>query len=122
MRKSESNYTKLAGSTVLAFCLTATLSVQAETLFINDATVHTMSSTGVFQQGDILIRNGKVEAVGTALTAPADATVIEAGGRPVTPGFFAGITELGLVEIGAVESSVDSGLDTEADDFGNACR
>jgi imidazolonepropionase-like amidohydrolase len=84
----------------------------AETLFINDATVHTMSSVAVLQDGDILIRDGRIQAVGTGLTAPADARVIEADGRPVTPGFFAGITRLGLVEISAVESSVDNELST----------
>jgi len=84
----------------------------AETLFINDATVHTMSSMAVLQQGDILIRDGRIRSVGTGLTAPADARVIEADGRPVTPGFFAGITKLGLVEISAVESSVDNELST----------
>jgi len=94
-------------------CLASTFSAWAETLFINDATVHTMSSMAVIQKGDILIRDGRIQSVGTALTAPADAQIIEAEGRPVTPGFFAGITELGLVEIPAVESSVDGGLSTE---------
>jgi len=97
----------------LALCLIATNSAWAETLFINDATVHTMSSTGVLQEGDILIRDGRVHSVGAGLSPPADARVVEANGRPVTPGFFAGITELGLVEISAVESSVDAGLSTE---------
>jgi hypothetical protein len=92
--------------------LTGTASSWAETLFINDATVHTMSSMAVIQQGDILIRDGRIQSIGTGLSAPSDARVIEAAGRPVTPGFFAGITELGLVEIPAVESSVDSGLST----------
>ena len=96
----------------LLVCLISTTSAWAETLFINDATVHTMSSMGVIQQGDILVRDGRIQTVGTALTPPADARVIEAQGRPVTPGFFAGITELGLVEISAVESSVDGGLST----------
>jgi len=86
----------------------------AQTLFINDATVHTMSSQAVLQDADVLIRDGRVRAVGVNLQVPADAQVIEASGRPVTPGFFAGLTGLGLVEISAVTSSVDSGLATEA--------
>ena len=40
--------------------------------------------------------------------------MIEAGGRPVTPGFYSGINQLGLMEISAVESSVDAGLAIEA--------
>ena len=97
----------------LLLCLISTTSAWAETLFINDATVHTMGRMSVIQQGDILIRDGRIQSVGTALTPPADARVIEAQGRPVTPGFFAGITELGLVEISAVKSSVDGSLATE---------
>ena len=104
---------RLVQHLALLLCLVSTFSAWAETLFINDATVHTMSSMAVIQKGDILIRDGRIQSVGTALTPPADAQVIEAEGRPVTPGFFAGITELGLVEISAVESSVDGGLSTE---------
>lgn len=94
--------------------MAVTIGIQAETLFINDATVHTMSSAGVIEDGDVLVRDGRIESVARGLTAPEDATVIEALGRPVTPGFFAGITRLGLDEISAVESSVDAGLATEA--------
>ena len=103
---------RLVQCLALLLCVISTNS-WAETLFINDATVHTMGSQSVIQQGDILIRDGRVQSVGTALAPPADARVIEAQGRPVTPGFFAGITELGLVEISAVESSVDGSLSTE---------
>ena len=71
----------------------------AETLFINDATVHTMARGVVLQNADILVRDGRIQAVGRDLQVPADARLIEADGRPVTPGFFAGISRLGLVEI-----------------------
>jgi hypothetical protein len=94
---------------MLAF-LAASPGVMAETLFINDATVHTMSSQAVLQNGDVLVRDGRIRSVGVDLSPPPDARVIEAEGRPVTPGFFAGITQTGLVEISAVESSVDSAL------------
>src|SRR5210317_1700999 len=96
--------------TALLFCLAIAPGVTAETLFINDATVHTMSSQSMLQNGDILVRDGRIRSVGVDLSPPSDARVIEAKGRPVTPGFFAGITQTGLVEISAVESSVDSAL------------
>jgi len=99
--------------TALLACLAISPGVMAETLFINDATVHTMSSQSVLQNGDILVRDGRIRAVGADLSAPSDARVIEAQGRPVTPGFFAGITQTGLVEISAVETSVDSALAVE---------
>ena len=99
---------------VLMFCLACSLTARAETLFINDATVYTMSSAGVLQDGDILVRDGRIVSVATGLTAPEDALVIEAQGRPVTPGFFAGITGLGLDEISAVASSVDNSLSVDS--------
>jgi imidazolonepropionase-like amidohydrolase len=89
-------------------------SLLAQTLFINDATVHTMSSQSVLPQADVLIRDGRIKSIGLNLTAPADATVIEAGGRPVTPGLFAGISALGLQDIPAEEATVDHALQIEA--------
>lgn len=89
-------------------------SAWAQTLFINDATVHTMGARSVLQEADILIRDGVIREVGSGLEAPADAPVIEAAGKPVTPGFFAGITALGLVEISLAEGTVDSGLAVES--------
>ena len=93
----------------VALMLTST-STWSETLFINDATVHTMGIRTVMQDADVLIRDGKVQNLGVDLEAPADATMIEADGRPLTPGLFAGITEHGLVEISMVESSADGTL------------
>ena len=94
----------------LAATLLLSPELPAEALFVNDATVYTMSTQGVLQGADILVRDGRVKAVANELPRPADAAVIEARGRPVTPGFFAGITQLGLVEISLEESSVDSKL------------
>lgn len=82
----------------------------AETLFIHDATVHTAAIPPVLQDADILVRDGRIERIGPDLEPPADARVVEAGGRPVTPGLFAGITGHGLVEIGMVEHTVDGQL------------
>lgn len=95
---------------LFATCLLASGPGFAQSLFVNDATVHTMGPQAVLQNADILVRDGRVSEVGFNLPAPADALVIEASGRPVTPGFFAGITQLGLVEIAAEEPLTDSNL------------
>jgi hypothetical protein len=84
-----------------------------DTLFINDATVHTTGPRAVMQNTDILVRDGHVHSLGPDLEAPADATVIEADGRQVTPGLFAGITAHGLVEISMVEPTADAALKGE---------
>jgi hypothetical protein len=95
---------------IAAASLCIALDGQAETLFIHDATVHTASAPPVLQDVDIRVRDGRVEAIGPGLEAPADARVIDADGRPVTPGLFAGLTAHGLVEIGMVEHTVDGSL------------
>lgn len=82
----------------------------SDALFINDATVHTMGPRTVLHDADILVRDGRVHSLGSDLEAPADAVVIEAGGRPVTPGLFAGVTAHGLVEITMVEDTADTTL------------
>jgi imidazolonepropionase-like amidohydrolase len=68
-------------------------------VLIRDATVHTMSSAGVLEHTDILISDGKIAEMGHGLSAPANAEIIEAGGRPVTPGLFGGLGHLGIEEI-----------------------
>ena len=98
---------------LILFLLIAGGSASADTLFINDATVHTMGIRAVMQDADVLIRDGKIQNLGVDLEAPADATVIKAEGRPLTPGMFAGITSHGLVEISMVESSADGELGGE---------
>lgn len=40
------------------------------------------------ENGDVLIVDGRIEAVGQALTAPSDARVVDARGRWVTPGLI----------------------------------
>jgi hypothetical protein len=85
-------------------------SAHAATLLIHDATVHTMTAAGVLTHADILIRDGKIAALGSALAAPADAERIEAAGRPVTPGLFGGIGRLGIEEIGLEPSVEDYAL------------
>ncbi len=91
--------------------------VFAAELFINDATLHAVTSP-VLQKADIIISDGEISAVGSNLSAPEKARVIEAHGRPVTPALFAGISALGLDEISAEIGSVDKGLqyDPAADD------
>ena len=68
-------------------------------VLIRDATVHTMTSAGVLEHTDILISDGKIAEMGHGLNAPASAEVIDAGGRPVTPGLFGGLGHLGIEEI-----------------------
>jgi imidazolonepropionase-like amidohydrolase len=68
----------------------ATLSTRAQTptaIFIQNATILTVTH-GNIEHGSILIRDGKIAAVGGDLTPPADATLIDATGQFVMPGII----------------------------------
>jgi len=54
-------------------------------ILIRNATVMTVTK-GVIENGSVLIRDGKIADVGTSVKASADATVIDAAGKFVTPG------------------------------------
>ena len=86
----------------------------ADTIMIRNATVHTMTEDGNLENTDIFISGGKVEKIGKDLSVPQDDVyVFNAEGKPLTPGFFAGISSIGITEVSAVEESTDSALDLQ---------
>ena len=72
------------------------LSAQAQTIMIRGATVHTMGKDGILENTDVFISGGKIQKIGQNLPVPQDDVLVyEAEGKPLTPGFFAGVTALG---------------------------
>lgn len=59
-------------------------------------------------EGTLVIRDGKIAAVGANVAVPAGAQVIDAKGLQVYPGLFDPVTQMGLREIGAVSATVDT--------------
>lgn len=59
------------------------------------------------ENGTVIIRDGKIAAVGRNVAAPSDAQVIDAKGLEVYPGLFDPVTQVGLNEISAVSATVD---------------
>src|SRR5437763_11593922 len=55
------------------------------TTLIRNATIMTAAGPTI-EKGSVLLRDGKIAAVGTSVTAPADALIIEGTGKYVTPG------------------------------------
>ncbi|MEI9863441.1 MAG: hypothetical protein WDN00_02585 [Limisphaerales bacterium] len=90
----------------LALGLAGTTTVSAETLLLHGATVHTVSGE-TFSPGDVLIKDGKIAAVGKALPA-GDATIVDLAGKHLYPGMIALDTTMGLTEIDAVRATQDS--------------
>jgi len=62
----------------------------AQTIAITGGTVYPVSGPKI-ERGTVLIKDGKIVAVGANVTVPADAQRVDATGKWVTPGFvFAG--------------------------------
>jgi imidazolonepropionase-like amidohydrolase len=98
-----------ANAAALLLFAIATNSQAADTaLVITGAKVVTVSGA-VLENASVVIQNGKITSVGTGLTAPAGARVIDGKGKTVYPGLFDGLTTLGLAEVtGNAPGTVDT--------------
>ena len=103
-----------ARRTVLAAALSlcAALGAQvalAQDVLIRNATVHTASERGTLRGADVLVRGGRIAAVGQGLDA-GTAQVVDAQGQPLTPALFGGITGIGIEEVSGESSTRDASL------------
>ena len=80
-------------------------SASAETLLFKGATVHTVSGQPI-PAGEVLVRDGRIAAVGKSVTS-GDAKVVDLAGLHLFPGMIALDTSLGLREIGGVRATRD---------------
>jgi imidazolonepropionase-like amidohydrolase len=80
--------------------------------------IYTVGPLGTLNNADVLIDGGKIVQVGPGLTPPDGAKIINAKGRPITPGLMASFTQLGIVEISlGASGSDDSGPGIDASRF-----
>ncbi len=84
--KTALKYLMLA-TALLGACASAQKKAPAAVL-VKNATIWTVASQGTLQKADLLVENGKIAKVGTGLTAPSGAIVIDAAGKHVTPGMI----------------------------------
>ena len=94
---------------IIAALLAASGLASAQDLLIRTATVHTASARGTLQATDVLVRNGRIAAIGNGLSA-GSATVVDAQGKPLTPTLFGGITDIGVEEVSGESATVDNTL------------
>jgi imidazolonepropionase-like amidohydrolase len=88
--------------------LACALPASAQTIAITGGKVYPVSGPAI-ENGTVLIRGGRIVAVGANITIPADAQRVDASGKWVTPGIFNATTSLGITEVGAVSATVDVG-------------
>jgi imidazolonepropionase-like amidohydrolase len=82
-------------------------SAHAQTIAITNARVLTAAGAPL-ERGTVLIRDGRIQAVGASVQVPASARVIDATGKWVTPGFLDSSTGIGTVEISlSADGTVD---------------
>ena len=86
-------------SAIAALLLAAAAPVAAQTIAITGGNVALGDGSGPIEGGTVLIRDGRIVAAGPGVGVPADATIIDARGKWVTPGIVAGFSRLGLSEI-----------------------
>jgi imidazolonepropionase-like amidohydrolase len=98
---------------VVAACSYAALFASAQTpqaattYAITHAKIFTLAGSAI-DDGTVVIRDGKIAAVGASVEVPTGAQVIDGKGLQVYPGLFDAVTQMGLSEIGAVSATVDS--------------
>jgi len=95
---------RLTITLALAFVGVAALRAGAQTIAITGGTVYPVSGAPI-ANGTVLMRDGRIVAVGTNVAIPADAQRIDASGKIVTPGIVNAATELSVVDIGAVAAT-----------------
>ena len=70
----------------------AALPATAQTLAITGGRVVVGDGSDPIDGGTVVIRNGRVVAAGAGVAVPADATLVDARGKWVTPGIIAGFS------------------------------
>lgn len=74
---------------------------------IKGAKIFTLAGAPI-DSGTVVIRDGKIAAVGANVQIPSDAKVIDATGLEVYPGMFDPVTQIGLEEVPAVKATADT--------------
>lgn len=94
----------------MTMLLLALSPLRAETIAIIGGTIETASPAGRIENGTVLIRDGRIVAVGADIAVPPEATRVEAQGRIVTPGLVDPVSTIGLAEVSLEPSSVDTSV------------
>lgn len=81
-------------------------------IVIKNGFIKTMAGEDI-ENGQIIIEEGKIKAVGTDLEIPEDAEIIDAKGYLVTPGLIDGHCHIGMWEEGIGFEGADGNEDTE---------
>jgi imidazolonepropionase-like amidohydrolase len=103
---------RLIRTALVALTLTFPVLAEAQDFAVTGATVATGDGSAPMENATVVVRGGRIAAVGTGVAVPAGIDVMDGTGMWVTPGLFASITDLGLYDVLAVDESNDIGAGT----------
>jgi imidazolonepropionase-like amidohydrolase len=83
-----------------------TVPPQSQAVVLRGATIHTVTN-GVIENGSIVLNGGRIVAIGTNVTVPPGAKVVDVTGKHIYPGLIDAYSTVGISEIGAVDVSND---------------
>jgi hypothetical protein len=101
-------------SAIAALLVAAASPAVAQTIAITGGTVALGDGSDPITGGTVIIRNGRITSVGSHVSIPSGAQVVDARGKWVTPGIVAGFSRIGLTEIdlggdGTTDDKADGG-------------
>lgn len=93
---------------IAAAAMGAAFPAAAQTVAVTNARLVVGDGSAPVEGGTVVVRDGRVVAAGANVSVPAGVPVVDAGGRWVTPGLFAGFSRVGIVEVDGVSETDDS--------------
>lgn len=91
-----------------ALLASSAMPAAAQEVAVVNATLVVGDGSAPTKGGTVVIRGGKVTAAGAGIAVPAGMRTIDAAGKYVTPGLVVAVTDLGLVDVEAVDDSNDT--------------
>ncbi|MCK5651936.1 MAG: amidohydrolase family protein [Gemmatimonadetes bacterium] len=106
---------RLMGLTALSFAFSfgiagAPALAQEETVVLSGGRLLTMTD-GVIENGVLVMRGGRITAIGSRVRIPSDARVIDVTGKTVMPGLIDGFTNLGAADYPSYGEDDDEATD-----------
>ncbi|MEQ8559707.1 MAG: amidohydrolase family protein [Henriciella sp.] len=95
--------------TFLSACVaTASIAVMAEAQTVAVTNAKLWTGEELVEGATVVIRDGKVTAAGDDASVPSGVEAIDAEGAWVTPGIFSAFSRVGIVEVGAEDTTNDT--------------
>lgn len=102
---------RLIRAALVALVLAVPIFAEAQDFAVTGATVATGDGSEPMENATVVVRGGRIAAVGAGIAVPTDVQVVDGTGMWVTPGLFASVTDLGLYDVTGVSDSNDIGAE-----------